>query len=129
MAAIANLTAVDAEGKFERIYDLYYGFLGDDYMVTVANTVVNSAKIGANKPYLADRIAAELLKVQNLQTTPHLTEECKLVIAEKAIETFDTLIRYTHDKEALISFAQKHKNSSRASLAKCAGLFLKNWQE
>jgi hypothetical protein len=129
LAAIAHLTAADSVGKFEKIFDRYYGFLGDDYMVTVANTVANSAEIVANKPYLADRISAELLKVQNLQTTPHLTEECRLVIAEKAIETFDTLIRYTKDKSALIAFAKKYQNSSRESLRKVAQRFLKKWQE
>jgi hypothetical protein len=32
-------------------------------MVTVSNVVVDSAKIATNKPYLADKIAAELLEV------------------------------------------------------------------
>ncbi len=90
MAAIANLTAVDNENKFDDIFDKYYGYLGNEYLVTVANVVVNSAKIVSNKPYLVDRITTEPLKVQNLQTNPHLTEECKLVIAEHAIITFNT---------------------------------------
>jgi hypothetical protein len=128
LAAIANLTAADAEGKFDAIFERYYGFLGSEYMVTVANTVANSARIAANKPYLSDRISAELLKVQYLQTTPHLTEECKLVIAEKAIETFETIIKYTKNKAPLIGFAEKHRNSSRASLKKAAQRFLKSQQ-
>ncbi len=97
-------------------------------MVTVANVVANSATIVSNKPYLADRITSKLLKVQNLQTTPHLTEECKLVIAEQTIETFNTLIRYTENKAALIEFAEKHQNSERVSLKKEAQNFLKKWQ-
>ena len=71
MAVIANLTAVDTEDKFDAIFDKYYGFLGSKYMVTVSNLVVNSAKIATNKPYLADKMASELLKVQHLKTTPH----------------------------------------------------------
>ena len=128
MAAIANLTSVDVDCKFDAIFDKYYGFLGDEYMVTVANGVANSAKIASNKPYLADRIASELLKVQHLKATPHLTEECKLVIAERAIKTFNTLINYTQNKTALIAFAQKHKDSPRTSLKKEAQNFLKKWQ-
>ncbi len=128
LGAIANLTATDVDHKFDAIFDKYYGFLGDEYMVTVANTVANSAKIASNKPYLADKILAELLKVQNLQVTPHLTEECKLVIAEQAIETFNTLIRYTQNKAALIVFAEGHQNSKRVSLKKEAQNFLKKWQ-
>lgn len=129
LAIIANLTKVDKDKKFDSLFDKYYGFLGSEYMVTVANTVANSAKIAANKPYLADKIASELLKVQNLQTTPHLTEECKLVIAQQAIETFNTLIKYTKNKKALISFAQMHQNSPRTNLRKEAQSFLKNWDK
>jgi hypothetical protein len=124
LAAIANLTAVDAERKFDAIFDKYYSFLRNEYMVTVANVVVNSAKIAINKPYLADRITAELLKVQNLKVTPHLTDECKLVIAEQAIKTFGALAKYTQNKKALIDFAKNYQNSSRASLQKEAQKFL-----
>ena len=94
-------------------------------MVTVANVVANSAIIVSNKPYLADRITSELLKVQDLKMTPHLTEECKLVIAEHAIRTFNTLIRYTQNKAALIVFVEKHQNSKRA-LKKKHRIFLRN---
>ncbi len=128
LGAIANLTAADAEGKFDAIFEQYYGFLGSEYMITVANVVAFSASIIPNKPYLADKIQAELLKVQNLQTTPHLTEECKLVIAQQAIETFNTLIRYSQNKAALIEFAQKYQNSPRTALRKEALKFIKKWQ-
>jgi hypothetical protein len=127
MAIIANLTAVDVESKFDAALDKYYSYLGNEYMVTVANLVGNSAKIVSAKPYLADKIAAELLKVQNLKTTPHLTEECKLVIAEHAIKTFNTLINYAKNKEQLIAFTKKHIDSSRLSLSKEAQEFLKKY--
>lgn len=128
LAIVANLTASDSEGKFDSIFDKYYSYLGSEHMVTVANTVGNSAVIAKNKAYLADRITAELLKVQNLKITPHLTEECKLVIAQQAIKTFNTLITLTKNKEALLDFGEKHKNSSRVALRKEAQLFLKKWQ-
>jgi len=127
LAIIANLTAVDGDGKFESIFDKYYSFLGNEYMVTVANVVANSTIIGSNKLCLADRIAAKLLKVQNLKTTPHLTEECKLVIAEKAIQTFDALNKNADDKRQLLVFARKYTNCSRDSLKMEAQNFLKKW--
>jgi hypothetical protein len=128
LAAIANLTARDVDRKFDAIFDKYYGFLGSEYMVTLANTVTNSAKIAVNKPYLADTIAAELVKVQKLKTTPHLTEESKPIIAQKAIETFKTLIGYTQKKAELIEFAKKHQDSPRFSLKKEAQKFIKKRQ-
>jgi hypothetical protein len=125
MAIIANLTAVDGDRKFDAIFDKYYSYLGNDHMVTVANVVGNSAKIVSNKPYLVDRVTRELLTVQDLKVTPHLTEECKLVIAEQVIQTFNALIDYTQNKKALLAFTKKHQNSPRASLRKEAQSFLK----
>jgi hypothetical protein len=127
LAVIANLTQGDKEGKFDQIFDRYFGFLGSEYMVTVANTVGYSAIIAESKPYLADKILAELLKVNNLKTTPHLTEECKLVIAEKALETFDTLIDHVQNRQAIIDFAEKYQNSSRVSLQKQAQKYVRKW--
>jgi hypothetical protein len=128
MAAIANLTTVDSKRKFDAIFDKYYSFLGNDYMVTVSNIVVNSAKIASNKPYLAEKITPELLKVQNLKVTPHLTEECKLVIAEQTLKTFETFFDQVKDKEQVLAFAQKYVNSSRAPLRDTAQRFLKKWR-
>src|SRR4030067_2803856 len=51
LAAIANLCAVDVDNKFDATFDKYYGFLNDEYLVTVANVVGNSAKIALAKPY------------------------------------------------------------------------------
>lgn len=128
LAIVAQLTAVDSQRKFDAVFDKYYSFLGNEYMVSVANTVGNSGVIAKNKPYLADRIITELLKVQNLKITPHLTEECKLVIAQKAIETFNTLMNFTKNKSVLLDFAGQYKNSSRDALRKEAQMFLRKWQ-
>ncbi len=128
LAILANLTSVDNEKRFDAIFDKYYSNLGSEYMVTVANTVADSSTIVSNKPYLADRVAVEVLKVQNLRLTPHLTEECTRVIAGQAIETFGVLMKYTKYKAALVAFAQKHQDSSRASLRREAQAFLKKWQ-
>jgi hypothetical protein len=130
LAAIANLTAADKDNKFDAAFERYYSFLGSEYMVTVANTVGNSATIVKNKPHLADRIAAELLsEIPNLKITPHLTEECKLVIAEKALQAFNTIIKYAENKQAIVDFAKMHQNSSRASLRKEAQNFLVKWNK
>ncbi len=42
MAIIANLARVDKERKFDAVFNKYYGFLNDEYMVTVSNNVGNS---------------------------------------------------------------------------------------
>jgi hypothetical protein len=124
MAIMANLAKVDEDKKFDAIFDKYYSFLNDAYMVTVANVVGNSAKIALAKPYLTQKITTELLKVENISTTPHLTEECKRVIAEKAIRSFAVFFSKIEQKEEVISFVARHSNSPRKSLKTAAEEFL-----
>ena len=127
LAIIANLTRVDSNKKFDAVFGKYYGFLDDDYMVTVANVVGNSEKIVQAKPYLIPEITWELLKVQNLSVTPHLTEECKRVIAQHAIKAFDGFFDQVEDKRGVLSFVESHRNSSRAKLKVAAESFLEKW--
>jgi hypothetical protein len=124
MAIIANLAKVDEDKKFDAIFDKYYSFLNDAYMVTVANVVGNSAKIALAKPYLTQKITNELLKVENISTTPHLTEECKRVIAEHAIKSFASFFDKIEQKEQVISFVERHLNSPRKTLRKRSEEFL-----
>ena len=124
---IANLTQVDADNKFGPIFDRYYSFLDDDYMVTVANVVGNSGKIAQAKPYLIPKITDELLKVQDLSTTPHLTEECRRVIAQSTIKTLDLFFDRIDQKERVISFVKLHLDSPRKKLRTTAERFLEKW--
>lgn len=127
MAIIANLTKVDRDRKFDAIFDKYYGFLNNEYMVTVANVVGNSAKIALAKPHLVQRITTELLKVENIKLTPHLTAECKRVIIEHTIKSFDAFFEKIEAKEQVLSFAKKQLHSTRTFLRKEAQSFLEKW--
>ena len=127
MAILANLTRVDKDRKFDAIFDNYFSFISDEYMVTVANVVGHSGKIALAKPYLIERITNELLKVENISITPHLTEECKRVIAENAIKSFNLFFGKIKQKEKVISFVKKHLKSPRINLRKAAENFLDKW--
>ncbi len=127
LAIIANLTKVDADKKFDAIFAQYYSFINDGHMVTVANVVGNSGKIALAKPYLIPKITDELLKVEDLSITPHITEECKRVITQKAIKAIDPFFEEIKNKERVISFVKKHLNSPRKTLRKTAEDFLKKW--
>jgi len=125
LAIIANLTRVDTDKKFDAIFDKYYSFLDNDYMVTVANVVGNSGTIALAKPYLILKITDELLKVQDISTGPHLTEECKRVIAQHAIKTLDLVFDRIDQKERVISFVKVYLDSPRKKLRTTAENFLK----
>jgi hypothetical protein len=120
MVIIANLAKVDKDNKIDSIFEKYYNFLNDEYMVTVANVVGNSAKIASTKPYMIKNITDELLKVENIALTPHLTEECRRVIIEKAIKFFALFFDKIEQKEKVIAFAKRQVNSPRRTLSKTA---------
>ena len=125
MAIIANLTKIDTEKKFDAIFKKYFSFINDEYMVTVANVVGHSGKIALAKPYLINKITNELLKVEKISTTPHLTEECKRIIAQAAIKSFNMFFDQIKQKDKVISFVESYLNSSRTSLRKEAENFIK----
>lgn len=129
LAIIANLARVDDNRKFDAIFIKYYSFLNDEYMITVANVVGYSGKIALAKPYLTQRIADELLKVRRISTTPHLTEECKRVIAEKAIESFDVFFNQIDNRKKVVDFVKSQLNSPRKTLKIKAENFLRKWNQ
>lgn len=93
----------------------------------MANVVGHSGKIALAKPHLVHKITNELLTIENIPTTPHLTEECKRVIAEKTIKSFNLFFPEIKQKEKVFSFVKSHLNSSRKTLRKEAEKFLKKW--
>ena len=127
LAILANLASVDVDKRFDAIFSKYYSLLNDGYMVTVANVVGNSGKIALAKPYLSQRIADELLKVDKISITPHLTEECKRVIAGAAIESFDVFFKQVKNRGEILEFVKSQLNSPRASLRVKAERFIKKW--
>jgi hypothetical protein len=129
LAITANLTKVDTEKKFDTFLNKYFSLMNDEYMVTVANVVGNSRKIALAKPYLIPKITDELLKIEDISVTPHLTEECKRVITQKIIESIDSFFEQIEDTEKVISFVKSYLNSSRETLGKAAENFLKKWDE
>jgi hypothetical protein len=70
------MTRVDTQKKFDAVFEKYFGFLQNEYMVTVANVVGYSGIIAQAQPHLIPRITRELVKVGRLKTGKHLTAEC-----------------------------------------------------
>jgi c-di-AMP phosphodiesterase-like protein len=62
--------------------------------------------------------------------TQHLTEECKRVIAESAVKTFDLFFDKLEEKEKkkVLSFVERQLDSSRKTLNAKAKGFLEKWR-
>ena len=129
MAVIANLCVVDEEKKFDSTFDQYFSNLNSGYLVTAANVVNNSAKIAFAKPYLIPKITRELLKVENIAITPHLTEECKRVLAEHTLKSFSLFYDRMDiiEKTQVFSFAKRQADSPRKRLKQEAEACLIRW--
>ena len=129
MAIIANIAKVDKGKKIDSIIQKYFGFLNNEYMITVANSIGNLGKIALAKPYLTQQIVDNILKVEKVKLTAHLTEECRRVIIEQAIKSFDMIYNNIDEKKRVLSFVERQINSSRKSLRSKAAEFVKKYCE
>jgi hypothetical protein len=126
MAAVhllANLTAVDKENRFEKIFDKYYSLLDDKSMV-VAYYVANvSGKIVKSKPELQKAITSKLLGIDKTHHQPGRKE----LIKTGVIEAFNEYVEKSDDKEIIIDFVRQQLTSESSKTRKTAKVFLAEW--
>jgi hypothetical protein len=120
---IANLAAVDTEGRFEAIFERYFAPIPGPALITAANVIAGAAKIALAKPHLADRIAKEMLKVEKAQ---YKTTECRNVALGHAIKAFDQFFDQIRDKGPVIAFVRRQLENTRNATRNKAEVFLKN---
>jgi hypothetical protein len=127
---VANLTAVDAENKFEAIFDKYYAPIPGPAMITAANIIGSSAKIALAKPKLSRRIVREILKVEKgkYESKGAPSPECRNVAIGHAIDSFEQFFEWIDDKAAVIAFVKRQLKNSRTSVVKKAERFLRKHQ-
>ena len=65
---IANLTAVDKDEKFEKLFDEYYKNLASEKTITPIYVVKSSSKIINAKPHLEKKITNILLNIEKIYT-------------------------------------------------------------
>jgi hypothetical protein len=117
---IANLTGADEEGRFEDLFDEYFGLL-DDEKVMVARYLVQSAgQIARRKPHLREKITEKLLDID--QT--HHAEGRKALIKADAVEFFETFFEDLPDKERVLAFVEGMLACSSPKARKAAKAFL-----
>jgi hypothetical protein len=113
---IGNLSSVDSENKFDKIFNKFYGLLADESMITAGHVIDSSGKIARAKPYLQKKITKELMRVEKTQ---YKTSECRNILLGKVILSFSQYIDQVDYKEEMISLAKRQLvNSRRATRAK-----------
>jgi hypothetical protein len=126
LTILANLTTVDTQKKFDNILKNYYSHLTDGYLVTVNTIIQATPTIITAKPYLTDTILTYLLSTETLPTNPHLTTECKRIVASKLIPILDTLYPQFHNHKAIHEYISRNLNSTRPATRTAAQTFLKH---
>ena len=126
---IANLTSVDSENKFDKIFRKYYLPIEGPAMITAANIIGSSRKIVSAKPYLADKITKEILKVQKAEYIHKgkLSSECKNVVCGHAIDSFAMFYNKIENKKPVRDFTKQQLNNSREAVKKKAEKFFKKF--
>jgi hypothetical protein len=119
---IANLTKIDTENKFEKIFDEYYNLLNDSVIVAGHITAL-SGKIAKAKPKLQLKITNKLLNIDKTN------QKHKDLIKAGAIESFSEYFEETKNKERIIGFVNAQLNCESPKTRKIAKQFLKKWDK
>jgi hypothetical protein len=124
---IANLTAADAQNKFEALFPKYFAPISGPTMITAGNIIGSSVTIVQNKPALTDAITLEILKVEKAKyiLKGRLSPECRNVAIGHAINAFDEFFDKVTDKAAVLKFVKRQIRNTRKSVAKKAEQFLR----
>jgi len=116
---LADLTTVDNENKFEKIFNDYYGILEGDKAMAASHVVLNSSKIIKNKPELQVRIINILLDVENI----HKGRQVEL-IKSYVIETLRKIYPEIENKEKVMKFIREQMKSSSPKTRNLAACFI-----
>jgi hypothetical protein len=119
---IGNLAAVDSQKKIDAILNHYLKPISGRVMITAANVIEGAARIARAKPYLADRLARAMLKVE---AATYQTEECRNVAVGHAVESFDEAFENIKRQQPVVEFVRRQLCNRRNAVRRKAEKFLK----
>jgi hypothetical protein len=120
---IANLTKADPENKFEKLFNDYYGLLGDKSVIPAGHVAAKSGIIALAKPELQTEITNRLLDIDNT------VQRHKDLVKAGAIESFDAYFEQSKDQEKILEFVQVQLNCESPKTRKLAKEFLEKWSK
>jgi len=120
---IANLTRADPDNKLEKIFDAYYGLLGDKSVIPAVHVAAKSGIIALAKPELQSQITNRLLDIDNT------VQRHKDLVKSGAIEAFDAYFEQSKDQTRIIEFVKAQLNCESPKTRKMAKEFLEKWNK
>ena len=120
---IANLTKADPENKFEKLFDDYYGLLGDKSVIPAGHVAAKSGTIALAKPELQSKITNRLLEIDNT------VQRHKDLVKSGAIEAFDAYFEQSKDQKRILEFVKVQLDCESPKTRKMAEGFLEKWNK
>jgi len=120
---LSHLAKVAARGKFEAIFKKYFSPISGPAMITAASVIQGGARIAQAQPHLADRIAAEMLKVAQAR---YQTPECRNVAIGHAVVALGEILPLLRRPAVAVQFVRKQTRNSRPGTRKKAERFFKS---
>jgi len=123
---IANLCRVDSAHRFENVFDKYFLPIHGHGMITATNTIKAAVKIASFKHTLADKIAEEILKVDQAD---YETAECNNIVIGQAIVSLGKLFPQLKSKQPVFNFVKRQLKNKRPATRKKAETFIRKNQK
>ena len=121
LTLIANLTEVDREDKFSKIFDDYFKCIDDVKFMTAEHCIQNIKKILVNKEELREDIINILLDVDEVCNFP---QKQKALLKSEIIKVFDGSYKKIENKEKLNEFVKAEIGSISPKTRKLAREFV-----
>jgi hypothetical protein len=121
---IANLTSIDKENKFDKIFNDFYEFLNHESPVVSPHIAGQSGKIIKAKPYLQNDILEKLLSTDEKSHCRH-----KELLKSYVIDALDESFNVVKNKDEVIQFVEKQITSESPKTKKRAREFLKKYKK
>lgn len=118
---LSHLARADTKNRFAAVFEKYFSPIQGPVMITAANLIQGGARIAAARPELADRIAAEVLKVGKAR---YRTAECRNVAIGHAILALGEVFDLLQNPAAVVRFVRKQLENPRPATRKKAEKFL-----
>lgn len=118
---IANLTKVDKENKFEKIFDEYFDLLDCESLMIASHVARIAGTIAKAKTNLRNNITERLLKIDEM----HFDPQRKDLIKGYVIEAFNEYFEEIENENDIIDFVKKQIKSKSSTTSKKAKSFLK----
>ena len=119
---LANLTSVDKEDRFKKIFNEYFENIKSEKTIVPIYVVRSSGKIASFKPEFEDKIIELLLNIEDIYPGKQIE-----LLKSAVIESFSELYDKAKKKNKIVSFVKRQLKSDSPKTRKVAREFINTW--